>query len=1110
MYVNGKFGASYTRLRHAVKMWPHSPDAYQLMGLMAQEKGDENTALELWLLQANFMINQPRYEAELQVLWQDLYKLALRIGRKREAIFCMTRLQRLVSSVGKIRRRRMKIAIHLMREEGKAAKEKLEAKMAELKELDRKARELEVHRITMLEDIGEWPLASAAYQTLFAKNHADAEVCNRLARLLVNMVMPHRALAVVATFLEHCRGLPDAEMTKAAEDENFISIANVAMELYLNSGRFTQALELTNLLMQLYGAGSLCDIHPDLAVKYCIALVYLSRHDEAVETFNKIRQGPPGFSVVDFGDLFYDFSQALLKCGHAEEAMKMLEEMARRGFAFPVVIFAIAKCNATLSREAAADNKEHRRGLAEKQFRAVLKLVPTHIDTRVELADLILEMHGDDAASQEAVLDLLDYNAAEEWTLEESLTVAMHRWCLLRRMQRGSDAAQLACQVLAGIDRPPNDKLSGDRRRADTRLKRLLIANQAASKGVIHAASTFAENAGAGGAMGAIQGVSMKTVDPKAQVLNAIEKQGAYDTGAPGTTTMAHCMKMGLRLGSMIGAKGERKLGRHPEGSQADAASTPDLADLQEDLNLAAFLAQSRVLRKAYALADGGSDEDSDAASQPRAKKARRAAAASPKAAGKKAAAAGDDDSAEEDAQSSAFSVSSLGGDSCDGGDAAQAVPVDAEFKGTHFTVTADTLNKNEALLKGDMEKDEELRKVMEWAEKSREHMLHRGFFLRREAAIQANKRYKAYRPECRLLNSFFTRHAAENDAVEEDAAGAEAEATDTIQLPASFVTAAQEGENADKATMWNCATLRTVLVYGADFGSFAVWRLVKVMMDDVTEREKALNEGDGLVEEEFRRHIYKVRAVLFSISRDVNRLFPPPLRQQARHYFVSCSFYVGELKAAYVDVRRMIAKPEYHTPAFWNMVNLLLLLMGSQADIRSMFRLLRLGPEVSDNYPMYVIMGNCLAYRHGSTKLSLGPYFKAMQMRPKEPMLPLLIAIQYAKYVMPRGNPNRHYTVLHGAAFLDRYKKMRLEQPFLQRTVLQSEVEYNIGRFFHQLNIGHAAHHYRECLALYDKGLVQPEQSMHREAAFNLHLILKQSGNARGAAEILRKYIRV
>ena len=305
----------------------------------------------------------------------------------------------------------------------------------------------------------------------------------------------------------------------------------------------------------------------------------------------------------------------------------------------------------------------------------------------------------------------------------------------------------------------------------------------------------------------------------------------------------------------------------------------------------------------------------------------------------------------------------------------------------------------------------------------------------------------------------------------------------------------------------WSCVTFYEVVVR-SQFGVRGAWRLLRWYV------ERAID----LFEEGSRRLLD--RAILFlgrfmepgATEHAFSLLrYRPLMKKQVFRLKMLCSLVAGDITVAFHLLRKQIMVEGVSSNHAWNILSNLLLLRARHTDLRPTLRHL-VGSNMQQNlaYPLYMVLGNCLAHRHGSGRLALGPYLSAHKLRPRDPLVPLVIASTYAIQVSTRYNPNRHYTILHALGFFDIYQRLREQDP-----ACLSEIQYNFGRLFHQWGLNStAASHYQRVLDMAGDVLKENSSeeaallSMHREAAFNLHLILRKSGNERAAADVLRKYI--
>ena len=274
-YTLGKMDEAVTRLKASLKVWPHNAEAYQLLGLIMQDKGEEGTALELWLLQAHF-------DKKNTVLWQDLFRLARKLGRKREEVFCITQLHALL--------------LHKVRELRRSGKD-VEAEAAEKRSL-----EVLKHRLDLLEEISEWNLAIDGYKKMLAKDAYDAESVHRVMRLYVKVLLFEKAAAVCDTFFQAVSENPDKV---DVHSDTFLRVATVALELQLDLGRFSAAVQFIDKLVEFHKKETLRQLHPELSIKACIALAYRGDVATSLEHFNAIQKN---LSASKFGDLFFDYA----------------------------------------------------------------------------------------------------------------------------------------------------------------------------------------------------------------------------------------------------------------------------------------------------------------------------------------------------------------------------------------------------------------------------------------------------------------------------------------------------------------------------------------------------------------------------------------------------------------------------------------------------------------------------------------------------------------------------------------------------------------------------------------------------------------------------------
>jgi len=133
---------------------------------------------------------------------------------------------------------------------------------------------------------------------------------------------------------------------------------------------------------------------------------------------------------------------------------------------------------------------------------------------------------------------------------------------------------------------------------------------------------------------------------------------------------------------------------------------------------------------------------------------------------------------------------------------------------------------------------------------------------------------------------------------------------------------------------------------------------------------------------------------------------------------------------------------------------------------------------------------------------------FEAHEIQPDDPLLCLSLAISTLGRSLGRRADNRQQLIVQGVAFLEEYRKYRGTD-----NLATQEVEYNFGRFFHQLNLGSfAANHYKRVLTLADEWQqANPDDpGFGPEAAYNLSLLYILSGATQPAKKLYQRWLSI
>eukprot|EP00795_Rhopilema_esculentum_P004300 gene4300-20500_t len=215
------------------------------------------------------------------------------------------------------------------------------------------------------------------------------------------------------------------------------------------------------------------------------------------------------------------------------------------------------------------------------------------------------------------------------------------------------------------------------------------------------------------------------------------------------------------------------------------------------------------------------------------------------------------------------------------------------------------------------------------------------------------------------------------------------------------------------------------------------------------------------------------------------------------------------------------------NSTAMWNFFSRITNNMPDRKGHKYVLRQLFKHPAI---LPLIIVNGHN-TFLCGSYKYALGEYIRAFRMKPRDPMLSLCIGITYLHLACQRFTKHRHTSVLQRASLQPSrtskglYAKwchkyflalMRMGIAFMLQYYNMrgrcQEACYNLARAFHQVGLVHFS------VMFYNKALNFPLKEdqysefsdLHREAAYNLALIYKNSGNDDLARRTLCKYIWV
>lgn len=165
-----------------------------------------------------------------------------------------------------------------------------------------------------------------------------------------------------------------------------------------------------------------------------------------------------------------------------------------------------------------------------------------------------------------------------------------------------------------------------------------------------------------------------------------------------------------------------------------------------------------------------------------------------------------------------------------------------------------------------------------------------------------------------------------------------------------------------------------------------------------------------------------------------------------------------------------------------------------------------------------------CAHFCTSSAKYSdaVAVYTRAHRMQPSHAMTCLCLGVSYLSFAMSRTAVRRHDLVLKGFTFIQRYRRLRLQESEvagneaacndIEARVVRAETSYNLGRAFHQLEIRHLA------VTAYSSALMHLEsvvgcgncaaEVLRRSCASNLAQLYLAQGSRELARETVQRHI--
>lgn len=193
---------------------------------------------------------------------------------------------------------------------------------------------------------------------------------------------------------------------------------------------------------------------------------------------------------------------------------------------------------------------------------------------------------------------------------------------------------------------------------------------------------------------------------------------------------------------------------------------------------------------------------------------------------------------------------------------------------------------------------------------------------------------------------------------------------------------------------------------------------------------------------------------------------------------------------------REIIHQGKICSQRIWNILNICSFRAEYSRIHKFLIRYLKKHPNEDRAVMLYA--NNC--FLAGTYKYALNDY-ALLYEKYKTPLLALLVALNMMFISCQKYSTNKHALMLQVIAFLAKYENLRGFEA-------AQEVNYNIGRLFHQLEmLPQAIFYYKKALNS-QSSILSDMFDLKCDIAYNLHLIYLNSGQPLIANMYLQKYI--
>ncbi|KAL9915645.1 general transcription factor 3C polypeptide 3 [Glossina fuscipes] len=223
------------------------------------------------------------------------------------------------------------------------------------------------------------------------------------------------------------------------------------------------------------------------------------------------------------------------------------------------------------------------------------------------------------------------------------------------------------------------------------------------------------------------------------------------------------------------------------------------------------------------------------------------------------------------------------------------------------------------------------------------------------------------------------------------------------------------------------------------------------------------------------------------------------------RIIILSC-YFNDDNAIAFSYLRELIHKNVTHIPQ-WNLLSLMIQKGQDLRYHRYMSRLISRQP-VARQMRIFIAHYHfhCSSFKYALNVYA--PIFKEYQ----QPIVALCIAVIFNQISLQKKILRKCAAVSQSIMFAHKYASLRRVDASGDdnNSAASQEINYNIGRIYHQANMMHLAVEYYEKALACQHPLIEEHSkylSLKQEIAFNLHLIYKSNGNLAKARHYLYEY---